>query len=41
MTPTSGSCGRIKKAGLFIAFVHEELSHVRDPLGVLPTGGTT
>ncbi len=41
MTPTSDSCGRIKKAELFIASVHEELSHGRDSLGVLPAGGAT
>src|SRR5258708_27019239 len=38
MTLTNDSCGRIKKAELFIASVHEELSHGRDSLGVLPAG---
>jgi hypothetical protein len=32
---------RLKKAELFIASVHGELSYARDSLGVLPTGGTT
>jgi len=41
MTLTSDSCGRMKKAQLFIASVHEELSHGRDSLGVLPAGRTT
>jgi DNA polymerase III delta prime subunit len=41
MTLTSDSCGRMKKAELFIASVHEELSYGRDSLGVLPAGRTT
>ncbi len=41
MTPTRISCGRIKQAALFSASVQEELSHVRDSLGILPASGTT